>query len=772
MPRRKSRKSRQHTKPRPIRWRTRLIILTLVVTLAYIVFLDVRLQYQFNGKRWQLPARVYAQATELYAGRQLSLAALKADLKQLGYQQKLSSLPGTFTVSANRISVTTRDFRFWDGEELSKSIYIDFNADSIQQIVDNKTNQSLDIFRLEPQLIGHFYPQQKEDRLLVKLDDVPPLLVKTLITTEDKRFYEHAGIAPLSIARAMLANLRAGKTVQGGSTLTQQLVKNFFLTNERSLWRKLNEAIMALLLEIHYDKDEILEAYLNEIYLGQDGQRSIHGIVTASEYYFARRVEDLTLPQMALLVALVKGPSYYNPRRHPKRALQRRNLVLNLLLKEKVISEKQHAQAIGTPLGVVKSTRRSASPYPAFLELVKLQLRRDYRESDLTSEGLRIFTTLVPAKQDTMQRIVSKQVARLEAQRRLAKDTIQAASVLVDPQSGEIQALMGSRYPRDRGFNRALHAVRQIGSLVKPFVVLSALKSGKNITVADILPDKPVSIGKGEDTWSPQNFDKQYRGEVTLFDALVNSYNVPMVNLGMRIGLDQVIHTLREHGIRRDIEKYPSLLLGALRLSPMEVVQMYQPFAAGGFFSPLRTIKSVTDADGKGLQRYPLDVRRIVSNEDNYIISSLLQAVMREGTAKSVYSYFPESFHLAGKTGTTDDLRDSWFAGYSGDQLAVVWLGADDNRTIKLTGASGALTVWAHIMRDLSTQPLEQTLPENIELAWIDPVSGGVTDKSCQGAEEMPFIRGTVPERVATCAPSGLPGKIRKTIKDVFDWLD
>lgn len=720
---------------------------------VYVAYLDRTVQVQFEGKRWALPARVYARPLELYMGLSITPEQFVAELSALKYRPvRDAASPGSYVRNGNELRIVTRPFKFWDGEQPSAQLRVSVEGGTVTVLSDTATGKPLTLARMEPRLIGGIYPAKAEDRVLVQLRDVPKILVDALIAVEDHNFYEHHGIDPVAMTRATLANVRQAEWVQGGSTLTQQLVKNFFLTNERTLGRKMNEAIMALLLEWHYSKDEILETYLNEIYLGQIGKRAIHGVGLAAWFYFDRPVDELRLQDVALLVALIKGPSFYDPRRHPERAMARRNLVLEVLEKQQVITAEQAKTAKAAPLGVTHRPPEGDSPYPAFLDLVKRQLRRDYRDEDLTSEGLRIFTTLDPVLQDTAEAALENRLRRLEKAKRLREGTLEGAVVVTTIEGGEVLALVGGRDARFAGFNRALDALRPIGSLVKPAVYLTALAQPERYTLASLVSDGPLTIkAAGSRAWSPKNYDREYHGNVPLHKALANSYNLATVRLGLSLGAPDVIKTLHRLGVQREIEAYPSVFLGAPQLAPIDIAQMYETLAAGGFRTPLRAIREVLNVNGQPLQRYPLTVEQAFQPEPIFLLNTALQEVTRSGTARSVSHMLPEGLTVAGKTGTTDDMRDSWFAGFSGEQLAVVWLGRDDNEPIGLSGAAGALPLWADIIRRTGSRPLQLVQPADIEFVRIDPESGLRADVGCQGSLELPFITGSAPQQFASC---------------------
>jgi len=728
-------------------------VLGTIVMALYVVYLDYTVRSQFEGKRWSVPARVYARPLELYSGSQIRPNELVRELKKIGFQSNSRlNTPASYWRTGNDVHLVTREFQFWDSTEPARKISIRFSDNEVASLRQRGSGADIDLVRLEPLLIGGIYPAHKEDRLLVQLKDTPELLVKTLFAVEDRKFYSHHGVVPSAIARAMWVNLKAGKTVQGGSTITQQLVKNFFLTKQRSIVRKVNEAIMALLVEWHYEKDEILEAYLNEVYLGQSGQRAIHGFGLASNFYFGRRIKELNVAQMALLAGIIKGPSYYDPRRHPKRATKRRNLVLRLMYEQGIISKSRYQKEKRRSLQLIPKPRASATQYPAYLDLVRRQLRRDYRDEDLRSEGLQIFTSFDPHIQWQAESSLQKTIKRLEKQRKLPAKKLQGAVVVTSSEQGEVLAVVGGRAVRQGGFNRALDAIRPIGSLIKPAVYLEALHSG-HYTLASMLDDSRLTIdlGGGE-RWHPANYDRQYHGQVLLRDALIHSYNVSTVRLGLELGGDRIADALKQLGIGRSMHRYPSLPLGTAAFSPVEVTQMYQTFSASGFRSPLRTIREVLDVKGKALQRYPLTVQKVFSPESVYLLNSTLQSVVDEGTARGLNHRLPEGLTVAGKTGTTDDLRDSWFAGFTGSHVAVVWLGMDDNRAASLTGASGAMQVWGSMMANIRTQPLSLVAPADVNEQWIDRKSGLRGSDDCEDAVVLPFLAGTEPRQYAECA--------------------
>ena len=727
-----------------IRW---LLLIAIGVGLAGILYgihLDKVVRGKFEGKRWALPARVYARPLELYVGRPLTPDQLQTELKRLSYREDATTnREGSYTRDGDRFLLRTREFRFWDGQEPSRLLSLDLSGGTVAGLKTGSGGPDLALLRLDAALIASIYPTHNEDRVLVRRDDLSDMLIRTLMAVEDRNFYQHAGVDPKGILRAAYNNMRAGRVVEGASTITQQLVKNFYLTQERSFKRKLNEAYMAFLLERRYSKDEILETYANEIFLGQDGSRSIHGFGLAANFYFNRDLKELNIPQTALLVGMIKGPSAYNPIKSPDRALARRNLVIDLMEQERVIDAAQAAQAKEAPLGLRTGGGRPTGDYPAFLQLVRRQLRRDYQEEDLRSEGLRIFTTLDPLVQLEAEEAVRARLPKLEKSKRLPVDSLESAAVITSVAQGEVLALVGGRRAAYEGFNRALDAVRSIGSLVKPAVYLTALSDPERYTLVSLIEDRPVSMRAGDGKiWEPKNYNHKVYGSVRLYSALVRSLNLATVNLGLAVGVDRVAETLYRMGVQRRFNPVPAILLGSVSLSPLEVAQVYQTIAAEGFRAPLRAIREVVGSSGRPLNRYPLSVDEAVNSQAAYLTGWAMRQVVKQGTAKSLAKRLPKGMTMAGKTGTTDEMRDSWFAGFSGDKVAVVWVGRDDNKPTRLSGASGALLVWGDIMTSVENRSLPDFAPDGIVQSKL----------GCAGGLTVPFIAGS---QMSSCGGGG-----------------
>ncbi len=729
----------------------KLFLVAAFLLFCLVGYLDSNVREQFEGKRWAIPARVFASPVELYAGQNLTAEKFESLLQQLNYREDSQlRLEGSYVKTNRKISLKTRGFDFWDKHEPSNLLTVNFGEDAIVNVIDDIHGKEAAIVRMDPVQIGSFYPAIKEDRILIKLGETPETLIKGLLASEDRNFYRHIGISFRGIARAIVADFKAGGMVQGGSTITQQLAKNFYLTSEKRLWRKIQEILIALILEFRYSKQEILEAYLNEIYLGQDGANAVHGFGLASEFYFGAPLRDLNLDQIATLVALVRGPSQYDPRRFPDKAVSRRNLVLDEMLEQNYITEEKAKVAKEKKLVIVPRTSFAKNRYPGFLDLIRRQLKQEYREKDLTSDGLRIFTTLDTLIQESAQQTISKKLSLLEKTSR-AKD-LETAVVITRRDSGEIAAMVSAREEMASGFNRALDALRPIGSLMKPVVYLTALQYPEKYTISTRVSDSDITVNlPNGGTWSPKNYDHREHGNVSLLTALTKSYNLATVRVGMDVGVARIAKTLKEMGVTREVDILPSLLLGATSLTPIEVSQLYQTLAGDGFLTPLRGIRAVVAEGGKQLQSYPFVVRQAIDPSTTYLVNTMLQEVMHHGTGHSVYELFPKDYGLIGKTGTTNDAKDSWFAGYTGDYLAVVWLGRDDNKPIGLTGSTGALQVWAMLMKQISKQPVTLIPPENISMASVDPVNGLQANQACKRAVSYPYLTGSEPTAYSTC---------------------
>lgn len=717
---------------------------------TYAALIGIQISREFESRHWDLPAQVYATPLELYPGRRIALQDLVAELRRLGYREAdAADRPGRYRRRPNGLEVMTRAFRYGNEEEPSRRVSITFAGGRIENVSD-PAGQPLPLLRLDPLMIGSVFPAHGEDRLILEPDDVPPLLLDALKAIEDRRFDEHHGIDLRAVIRAALVNLRAGEIRQGASTLTQQLVRSYFLSNARTWERKLREIVMAIALELHYSKDELLHAYVNEVYLAQDGARAIHGFGLGSQFYFGKPIGELELHELALLVAQVRGPTYYHPQRHPERALARRNLILEQLVAQGIVSAPEARAAAARDLDVLPYAGRNASYYAAFVDLVRRQLYDEYPRDELERRGLQVLTTLDPAVQAAAEQALIDELEAIEAGRSNSPE-LEGAIVVTSPHNAEVLAVVGSRRSGYDGFNRALSARRQIGSLIKPAVFLAALESDR-YTLASLVDDAPIEIQLEDGrTWLPKNFDERARGEVPLVRALGESLNMATVRLGMDVGLEPVSDVLVRLGLDRRPRPYPSLLLGALDLTPFEVAQLYNSLANGGFRTPLKAVRAVVSEDGERVQRYPLEIMAAADSADVYALNRALVQVMERGTGASAKRRLAANVTVAGKTGTSDDLRDSWFAGFTGDRLVVAWVGNDANQPTGLTGATGAARVWSRLLNAIDTTPYTVPPPPGTHLTWIDFDTGLSTELECPRAIELPIPVGEEPPFARHC---------------------
>jgi len=662
---------------------------------------------------------VYGRMVNLEPDMSISKNEMVKLLQATQYRQVTKmTRPGEFTVQAKSIEMIRRPFDFPDSKEGQVRARLTFDGDRLETIENMDNDRQFGFFRLDPRLITMLSSANGEQRLFVARNGFPDLLVDTLLATEDRHFYEHDGISLYSIGRAVLANLTAGRTVQGASTLTQQLVKNLFLSSERSYWRKANEAYMAVLMDARYSKDRILELYMNEVYLGQSGDNEIRGFPLASLYYFGRPVEELSLDQQALLVGMVKGASIYNPWRNPKLALERRNLVLRLLQQQQVIDQELYDMLSARPLGV-QPRGGVISPQPAFMQMVRQELQSKLGDKVKDLSGVKIFTTFDSVAQDAAEKAAVEGIPVLKKQRKLSD--LETAMVVVDRNTGEVRAMVGGAEPQYAGYNRAMQARRSIGSLAKPATYLTALSQPNLYRLNTWIADAPISLRQPNgQVWSPQNDDKQFSGQVMLVDALTRSMNVPTVNLGMALGLPAITDTWQKLGVPKDqLHPVPAMILGALNLTPIEVAQAFQTIASGGNRAPLSALRSVIAEDGSVLYQSFPQAERAVPAQAAYMTLWTMQQVVQRGTGRQLGAKYP-GLHLAGKTGTTNNNVDTWFAGIDGREVVITWVGRDNNQPTKLYGASGAMSIYQRYLANQSPVPLNLVAPEDIVDMGVD----------------------------------------------------
>jgi len=697
----------------------KLFIVFVALMAIYGVYLDQKIRSRIDGKVWQLPAAVYGRMVNLEPDMSISKNEMVKLLEATQYRQVTKmTRPGEFTVQAKSIEMIRRPFDFPDSKEGQVRARLTFDGDRLETIENLESNRQFGFFRLDPRLITMLSSPNGEQRLFVARNGFPDLLVDTLLATEDRHFYEHDGVSLYSIGRAVLANLTAGRTVQGASTLTQQLVKNLFLSSERSYWRKANEAYMAVLMDARYSKDRILELYMNEVYLGQSGDNEIRGFPLASLYYFGRPVEELSLDQQALLVGMVKGASIYNPWRNPKLALERRNLVLRLLQQQQVIDQELYEMLSARPLGV-QPRGGVISPQPAFMQMVRQELQTKLGDKVKDLSGVKIFTTFDSVAQDAAEKAAVDGIPVLKKQRKLSD--LETAMVVVDRNSGEVRAMVGGAEPQYAGYNRAMQARRSIGSLAKPATYLTALSQPNQYRLNTWIADAPIALRQPNgQVWSPQNDDRQFSGQVMLVDALTRSMNVPTVNLGMALGLPAITDTWQKLGVAKDqLHPVPAMILGALNLTPIEVAQAFQTIASGGNRAQLSSLRSVIAEDGSVLYQSFPQAERAVPAQAAYMTLWTMQQVVQRGTGRQLGAKYP-GLHLAGKTGTTNNNVDTWFAGIDGREVVITWVGRDNNQPTKLYGASGAMSIYQRYLANQSPVPLNLTTPEDIVDMGVD----------------------------------------------------
>lgn len=762
-------KQKNHNRYNPFTWFLRhwwqFGLIFIAIISAYSIYLDAMIKHQFSGNKWQVPAQIFARPLVLEVKQEISTGEIVEELQLLGYRTvSRPTKSGEYKLQPNTITIVRRAFDFPEGSEPQLSVRIRFNGGRISKIEDLTSGGAINRVKLEPWLVTRLVSSGREDRMLVNLQDVPPMLTQALVLVEDQDFYQHHGIAPLSIARALLANIAAGKTVQGGSTLTQQLVKNLYLSREKSITRKAKEAIMALLIDARYSKDEILEAYLNEVFLGQNGQTGVHGFGLASFFYFDRPLAELDSAEMATLVGIIKGPSFYNPRRHPERVKERRNLVLRLLFENNYLQRNEYEKLVASGLGIASGASLAKGKHPAFMDQVKRELRQIMDNPDIRQSGLKVFTSLDSNAQRKAEVVMLKGIPAFEKHRGI-KD-LQGAMVVTDIDSGEIRAIVGARNPGFQGFNRALDAKRSIGSLIKPAIYLTALEQAATYNLATPLKDEPIKLKSSYGNfWEPQNSDKKFRGQVSMITALTHSLNVPTVGLGMQLGLNTIADTLLRLGVEDDVQLYPALTLGALELSPLTVNQMYQSMANNGEYIPLHTLNAVMSPNNELLWQYTSQAEQRIDPQATYLVNYALHKVTLEGTAKKIKSAFP-NINMAGKTGTTDDYRDSWFSGFDKNVLITTWLGKDDNQPTGLTGASGALELFLDYQKSQAPKSLVRRFPQGLGIAHFDIATGELTRGGCQNSLSVPAILDALPPVADSCFGQRTP------VKKIKGWWD
>jgi len=722
------------------------LIIFLIISIAYVSILDSKVVNKLDGVLWTVPAKVYARPLELAEGGKINVDVLKKELEILSYEltKGIPDTPGEFSQSQQSVNIFIRGF----GSQEPGLYRLKIENDKIDSI-KRKDGISIDLIQLEPLSIGGMFPSHLQDRILLNFSQVPKDLEEMILVVEDRNFYSHKGISLKSIMRAFIKNTKALGIEEGGSTITQQLAKSLFFSPEQTIRRKIKEAIAALLIEMHYSKQEILLAYINDVFIAQSGRRAIHGFGLASQFFFGTDLKNLSLDQKALLVGMLKGPSLYSPINNPDRAKTRRDLVLSLIKNDSLITEEEYLDLKGKSLKVIPPSFKSLSKYPAFNDIVILDLRKNFDDSDLRTKGLKIITNLDPVVQDYLEESIKDTKLKLKRRYGSQLNGLEGAGIVIDSFSGEVVAAIGSTKPNNYGFNRAINAVRPIGSLVKPFIYLSALQHYTKYNLSTLLDDSKLSVSlPGSKPWEPNNFDKKFHGNVPLHVALSESYNVATTRLGMDLGYSVVQETFTKLGIEKKIPKYPSIFVGSFEMTPLEAIQAYQTIASEGFYSPLNSIRTVESSGDVLSLSYPYKVEQRFRPEPIYLLKFVLKQTFISGTARGFSSRVIEKWKTGGKTGTSDDQRDSWFVGYAGNYLMVVWLGFDDNRKSPLTGRTGALQVWKNFMSRLDPIAYEVRKPSRIRYEWVDAKDGLLSGERCKGSILIPFVEGTEPEMI------------------------
>jgi penicillin-binding protein 1B len=695
----------------------------------------------------------YTAPTDLRPGSRLDVEDFEGRLQRLGY--KLVDRPdgqGEYRAQGRSYEVWLQAFRYPEKDFEGGRVRLRIDAGEIGS-VEARDDLGEEDLRLEPERIAGFEGEIGAVLNPLRLADAPPLLTKAIVAVEDKRFYRHFGVDPIGTVRAAWVNLRGGERRQGGSTLTQQLARSLFLHNKRTFARKAREAVMAVALEMHYSKEEILEGYLNAVYWGTWGAMEIRGAREASRYYLGQDLEEADAAGIALLVGLVQAPNAYSPYASPEKARRRRDLVLDILEKQGILDEKEARRARAAPLPSKKPPDRVADA-AYFLDAARKEVERRAPRGTLDRQGVSIFTTLDPRDQAASVRAVREGVARLERDHRglrRKKQPIQAAAVVVDPESGEVRALVGGRSYLESPFNRAIEAQRQPGSLFKPFVYLAAFQhprreDGTFWTAASIVRDEPIEIPAGRVKYRPQNYDKEYRGEVTVRTALEKSLNVPTASVGYEVGIENVAGAAHDLGIRSKLQEVPSLALGASEVNLLEITGAYATLAAGGAAHAPHLVWGILGSDGRAVRLDSLEPARGVEPEEAYLLTKLLQGVVDEGTGARARTLGVQGA-AAGKTGTTDDFRDAWFVGYTPARVAGVWVGFDRTEVTGLSGASAALPIWSSILSKIEVPGGDGpfTRPPGIVTVPIDPETGQVATGQCPEFLHETFISGTEP---------------------------
>jgi penicillin-binding protein 1B len=746
---------------RPVRARWLLALAPVALALlAWGFWLSRDLGVRLAERALAVPSRVYARPLVLVPGARVSERVVATHLRAAGYRPaaKAPPAPGEYWLGARLWQIGRRGFRYPDGFEPAGLARVELDRAGVVERIAGPDGKPLDALYLDPELLAVLHGSAGQDRRLVPLARIPKPVIDAVLAAEDQRFYEHHGVDWRRLGGALVSNVRARRAVEGGSTITQQLVKNLYVGSERSLWRKLREAALAVLLEWRHDKDEILEAYLNQIYLGQNGALAIHGVERGAQHYFGKSVEAVTLEEAALLAALIPAPNRFTPLRHPERARKRRDLVLRLMREQGRIPPEAERAAAARGIRLA-GTQPPPPPGSFFTSWLRRDLEGQLGPTAPSEAGLSVFSTLDAGFQRAAESAVANGLAALERRHpALARGQArpEAALVALDPLTGDVLALVGGRDAARSEFNRAVSARRQPGSLMKPIVAAAALSRGGNdhvLTLATVLADEPLEVPVPEGVWRPVNFDGWHRGPVTLREALEQSLNVPFARLGLEVGLVRVVETARRFGLSGALRPVPSVSLGAFEVSPLEITAAYTVFASGGRLALPRHTLAVLQPDGRVRTGQTLRRERVLEEAEAHLVVSALRGVVERGTARSLRGLGVRG-PVAGKTGTSDGERDAWFVGFTPELVVGVWVGFDGDGKLGLTGAEAALPIFAAFAEGALARALPEpfALPRRIDVVEIDPRTGLRAGPGCRGYDEI-FLRGTAPKE--RCGEAG-----------------
>jgi penicillin-binding protein 1B len=768
-------KKRQGIFKKFVKWVLLLLVPTLAGILIYSGYLSARIDQRFSARRWSIPSKVFSDTTLLYPGQRIQRQPFYEKLLNLGYRS-VAHPPvrrGEMLVSATGVTVFLYDLNTPWHTRQGFVATITTSENRIESIARTADGQFIPILELEPEEVMLFFGPKRERRQLVSIREVPQHLIHAVLAAEDSRFYRHHGVDPRGLLRAMLANLRHGAIRQGGSTLTQQLAKNYFLTPAKTLTRKLKEVLLSVLIELKYEKDDILEIYLNEIYLGQKGSVSINGVGEASFFYFGKPVRELSRAEAATIAGLIKAPNYYSPYVDKEHCRERRNDILEAMRKKGWLSEEELQAALKIPVNPVGYTVPGKKA-PYFVDYLAEQLTNLYRPEDLSSLGLSIYTTLDTQVQTAAERALVDGLARLEKSNpALKRDQpgreLQGAIIVMQPKTGYILAMVGGRNYSVSQFNRVTQAKRQPGSAFKPLVYLAALDK---FPPTYKLSNEPKTYFFDGKSWEPQNFQPTAPSTVNMREALKMSYNLATVDLAMQTGLDRIVETATQFNLTTPVKPYPSLALGSFEVIPLELARAYCVFAADGMQPNPLALKDVVDEKGQILEQKHLKVKRLISPARAFIINDMLQSVVTAGTARSL-AQFGVTGPVAGKTGTTNDFRDAWFVGYTPDILALVWVGFDNGDPIGATASMAALPIWAELIDSipqyLSVKGFK--VPDGIEKKTVCAETGLLAvENGCPEPFTEYFLSDRVPTEFCTLhRKPGLKERLIKGIKKLFN---